>query len=48
MIDLHVPTFDLVLKILNLSLYEFKKGDISNGIDDLIDAIDLLEDLIDC
>jgi hypothetical protein len=45
MIDLHVPTFDTVEQILHVALYELKKGNVSEAIDDLTLALQILENL---
>jgi hypothetical protein len=45
MIDLHVPTFDTVEQILHVALYELKKGNIDEVIDDLTQALQILDNL---
>ena len=45
MIDLHAPTFDTVGQILHAALNELKKGNLDNGIEDIMQALQILENL---
>lgn len=45
MIDMHVPSYGLVLQLLDMALCELAQGEVEEGIDTLNQARSLLESL---